>query len=138
MTEDKRIGVVLAVNSSTLTVALDPSITSLKKEFNGKDYYIGQLGTYVLIPIGNTTVVAVVSELKKTDILENGRSLQRYLMTVNMVGTVREGKFERGLAVFPTVDTPAYLAEDSDLKVAFSVFQRFDFSIGNLTLFENE
>ncbi len=138
MNEDKRIGVVLAVNSSTLTVALDPSITSLKKEFSGKDYYIGQLGTYVLIPIGNTTVVAVVSDLKKTDILENGRSSQRYLMTVNMVGTVREGKFERGLAVFPTVDTPAYLAEDSDLKVAFSVFQRFEFSIGNLTLFENE
>lgn len=138
MNEEKRIGTVMAVNSSTLTIVLDQRITSLTKQLNGKAYFIGQLGTYVLIPLANLTIVAVVSDLKKADITINGQSTQRYIMTVNMVGTVKEGKFERGLAIFPTVDTPVYFAEDADLKAAFSVYQHYDFSVGNLTLFENE
>lgn len=138
MTKEKLIGTVMGVNSTSLSVVLNQGITSLSKDLNGKVYSIGQLGTYVLIPLGQTTVVAVVSDLRKTDIAENGRSSQRYMMSVSTVGTVKEGKFERGLAVFPTVDTPVYLAEDSDLRAAFSVFQRFDFSVGNLTLFEHE
>ena len=138
MTEEKRIGAVLTVNSGSLTVLLDETITSLQKELFGKTYNIGQLGTYVLIPAGHLTIVCVVSDFRKTDVTINGKAQQRYLMTVNMVGGSKDGKFERGMAVFPTVDSPVFLAEDYDLRAAFSVYQHYDFSIGNLSLFENE
>jgi hypothetical protein len=138
MTEEKRIGTVMAVTSSSLTVLLDESITSMEKSLFGKSYHIGQLGTYVLIPVGALTIVAVISDFRKTEITINGKAQQRYLMVVNMVGGTKDGRFERGLAVFPTVDTPVYLAEDYDLKAAFSIYQDYDFSIGTLSLFENE
>lgn len=138
MTEDKRIGTVMAITSSNVTVLVDEAITSLQKELYGKTYNIGQIGTYVLIPVGNMTIVAVVSDFRKTDITLNGKPQLRYLMTVNMIGSTKDEKFERGIAIFPTVDTPVYLAEDYDLKSAFSVYQHYNFSIGNLTLFENE
>lgn len=138
MTEENLIGSVMAINSSGVTVLLDETITSLHKELSGKTYSIGQIGTYVLIPVGNHATVAVVSDFKKIDIPINGVHQQRYIMTVNMVGSTRDGKFERGVAIFPTVDTPVYFAEDLDLRSAFSVYQHFDYSIGNLTLFENE
>jgi hypothetical protein len=138
MTEEKRIGAVMAINSGSVTVLLDDTITSLTKEMYGKIYTIGQLGTYVLIPVANLTIVAVVSEFKKAEVTLNGKSQLRYVMTVNMIGSTRDEKFERGLAIFPTVDTPVYMAEDYDLRAAFSVYQHHDFSVGNLTLFENE
>jgi len=138
MTEEKRIGSVVAVNSSSVSVLIDENITSLTKELYGKVYTIGQLGTYVLIPVGHLTIVAVVSDFKKCDLMLNGKSQLRYVMTVNPIGSTKDDKFERGLAVFPTVDTPVYLAEDFDLRAAFSVYQHYEFSVGNLTLFENE
>ncbi|HTP12956.1 MAG TPA: ATP-binding protein, partial [Bacteroidota bacterium] len=136
--EQKLIGTVIAINSGGLVVLLDPSITSLKKELNGKVYYIGQLSTYVLIPVGVLVLVGMCSELKKEDVTINGKPTQRYLMTITLVGTVKGGRYERGVSVYPTVDSPVYLAEDTDLAVAFSVFQRYGFSVGTLSLFETQ
>jgi hypothetical protein len=138
MLEQKLIGVVTSINSAGLTVLLDANITSLKRELNGKTYFIGQLSTYVLIPMGNLVLVGMSSELKKEDVTINGSPTQRYLMLVTLVGTVKGGKYERGVSNYPTVDTPVYIAEDADLAVAFSVYQRYGFSVGNLSLFETQ
>ncbi|HLF19622.1 MAG TPA: ATP-binding protein, partial [Bacteroidota bacterium] len=136
--ENKRIGVVSAINNTEVKVLVDESITSLKKDLNGKAYYIGQIGTYVLIPVSNLVLLGMVAELRKEDIAHNGKSAQRYLMTVTLAGTVKAGRYERGVSLFPPVDSVVYLAEDADLSVAFSVYQRYDFSVGNLSLFENQ
>lgn len=138
MFEQKLIGVVTAVNAGKLTIQVDGSITSLRKELSGRVYYIGQIGTYVLIPIGKLLVVAIVSELGKRDISENGKMSQRFVMEVNLVGTVKAGRYERGVSALPPVDSPVYLAEDSDLVAVFSTYQKYGFSIGALSLFEKE
>jgi hypothetical protein len=138
MLAQKRIGVIAEVNTGGLTVLVDEEIDSLAREFNGKTYYIGQVGSYVLIPFGKLIVVAMVSDFKKKDVSINGTSVQRYVMTVNLVGTVKGGRYERGVSIIPTVDSPVYLAEDADLTAVFSVFRKFGFSVGNLSMFENE
>lgn len=136
--EQKLIGTVTSVNSGSVTVVLDPSIDTLVKELNGKSYFIGQIGTYVLLPVGQLIVVALVSEFKKLDLSENGQLAQRFVMTLDLVGTVKGGRYERGVSVVPPVDSPVFLAEDTDLSVIFSVFRRYGFSVGNLSLFEGE
>ncbi|HEY6953248.1 MAG TPA: DUF87 domain-containing protein, partial [Bacteroidota bacterium] len=138
MLEQKFIGNVIAINSGAVIVLIDSNITSLKKELNGKTYYIGQLSTYVLIPVGSLVLVGMCGELKKEDVIINGVATQRYLLTISLVGTVKGGKYERGVSVYPTVDTAVYLAEDADLAVAFSVFQRYGFSVGTLSLFDTQ
>lgn len=138
MVEQKFIGNVVSVNSSAVTVLIDANISTLKREINGKTYYIGQLSTYVLVPMGNVVLVGMCSELRKEDVTVNGRPTQRYLMIVSLVGTVKGGKYERGVSIYPTVDSPVYLAEDADLAVAFSVYQRYGFSVGALSLFETQ
>ena len=77
MTEQKRIGVVTGVTSGTLTAVMDSEIKSLTRELNGKVYFIGQIGSYVLVPVGKIIVVAMVSEFKKVDYSENGKLTQR-------------------------------------------------------------
>jgi hypothetical protein len=135
---EKRIGVVNGVQAGTLEVLLDKTVSSLVRELNGKVYLIGQIGTYVLIPVARLVMIGMVTEFKKTDVAENGQAVQRYVMTVNLVGTVKQGKFERGVSIIPPVEAPVYFAEDSDLNVVFSVFRKSEFSVGGLSLFEKE
>ena len=90
---------------------MDDTLGSLKKELNGKVYYLGQMGSYVLIPVGKVIVVAMVSELKKLDVSINGEWKQRVLLTVTLVGTVKAGRYERGVSILPPIDTPVFFAE---------------------------
>ncbi|HEX9829931.1 MAG TPA: ATP-binding protein [Bacteroidota bacterium] len=138
MQEQKRIGVVSEVTTGGVTILVDDDIENLVRELNGKTYYIGQISSYVLIPFEKLIVVAMVSDFKKRDVSLNGTNAQRYTMTVNLVGTVKGGRYERGVSIVPAVDTPVFLAEDADLTAVFSVFRKFGFSIGNLSMFENE
>ncbi|MCX6121853.1 MAG: ATP-binding protein [Ignavibacteriales bacterium] len=138
MVEQKYIGVVASVNSGIISILVDPKTTSLKREINGKTYYIGQIGTYFLIPMGTMVLLGMVSDLKKEDLNVNGQAQQRYIILASMVGTVKSGRFERGVSIFPVVDMPVFFAEDADLAVAFATFQRYGFSIGQISLFENQ
>lgn len=138
MTEQKKIGQVIGVTSGSLTVIIDEGIGSLKKEINGKVYYIGQLGSYVLIPVGKQIVVAMVAELEKCDVAIDGEPHQRVRVIVTLVGTVKAGRYERGVSVLPPIDAPVFFAEDQDLTAVFSIFQKFGFSLGQLSMFEKE
>ena len=138
MTDQKKVGVVTGVTSGTLSAVLDSGITSLAREINGKVYYIGQIGTYMLVPVGKLIIVAMVSEFRKIDFSENGKLTQRCIMELNLVGTVKAGRYERGVSLIPPVDSPVFLAEDADLTAVFSIFRKYGFSIGQLSLFEKE
>lgn len=138
MLEEKRIGLVQSVNSGQLTVILDEGISSLLREAGGKSFYIAQVGSYVLVPVGKQIVVGLVAEIQKKDISYSGTPEQRYVLIVTLVGTVKAGKYERGVSILPVVDAPVYYTEEADLSAVFSIFQRFGFSIGNLSLFEKE
>ena len=136
--DEKYIGTVISVSNGMLHVLVDSRITSLKKDLNGKTYFIGQIGTYVLLPLGAIVLVGMVAELRKEELVLNGQSQQRYVIYISPVGTVKGGRYERGVSIFPTADSPVYLAEDTDLAVAFSVYQRYGFSVGQISLFENQ
>jgi hypothetical protein len=138
MQVQKRIGLINEVSSGSISVLVDEEVDNLAREFNGKTYYIGQIASYVLIPFEKLIVVAMVSDFKKADVSVNGTNAQRYIMSLSLVGTVKGGRYERGVSTIPTVDSPVYLAEDADLTAVFSVFRKFGFSIGNLSMFENE
>jgi len=138
MWDQKRIGVVREITSSTVSVILDAEITNLVRKIGDKTYYIGQIGSYVLIPVGKIFVIGMVSELRKTEIRNEEGIGSRFIMSVILIGMLRNNKFEAGVSVLPTADLMVYLLEDKDIKVVFSSYQQFGFSIGNLSIFENE
>ncbi len=138
MTDQKYVGTVVTVNSGTVRILLDESVTSLRREISGKMYTIGQIGSYVLIPVSTQIVVAMVSDAQKQDYSVNGAMAQRMLITVTLVGTVKEGRYERGVSILPSPDAPVFFAEDADLAAVFSVYQRYGYSVGALSLFEEE
>ena len=138
MWEQKQLGIVKEVVNTTVVVLLDREITNMTKKIGDRIYYIGQIGSYVLIPIGAIYIIGMVSGIKKEETREDGVSFIRYLMTVTLVGTIRKGKYETGVSVMPTVDMIVYLLEDRDIKSIFAAYQQYNFSVGQLSLFENE
>src|SRR5574337_1711986 len=102
MWEEKRIGVIREVTGSGLVVVIDPEITNLAKKIGAKTYYIGQIGTYVIVPLGNALILGIVAEFKKGDVHESGIIAQRFLMNVTLIGTLKKGKFEGGVSILPT------------------------------------
>ncbi|MBF8295958.1 MAG: hypothetical protein HW389_2503, partial [Bacteroidetes bacterium] len=56
MWDEKRVGIVREVTSSSVNVVVDSEITTLSKKIGAKIYHIGQIGTYVLIPVGQLLV----------------------------------------------------------------------------------
>jgi hypothetical protein len=138
MWEQKQLGIVKEVFEATVVVLLDREITNMTKKIGERVYYIGQIGSYVLIPIGAIYVIGIVSGIKKEETREDGVNFSQYLMTVTLVGTIRKGKYETGVSVMPTVEMVVYLLEDKDIKSIFASYQQYNFSIGQLSLFENE
>src|SRR5512142_1057541 len=104
MWDEKRLGVVREVTSSSVSVLVDPEITSLTKKIGNKVYYVGQIGTYVLIPVGQLLVLGIVSEFRKADVYERETMTQRFLMDVTLIGSLKKGRFESGVSVLPTVE----------------------------------
>ena len=120
MLEQKFIGVVQHVSTAAIEVLVDANIKSLKRDLGGKTYFIGQIGMYILIPMGNLVLIGMITDFLKVDVTINGQAQQRYKMTASLVGTVKGGRYERGVSIFPVVDSPVYLAEDDDLAVVES------------------
>jgi len=138
MWEQKKLGIVKEVSDATVVVLLDREITNMIKKIGERVYYVGQIGSYVLIPIGAIYVIGIVSAIKKEETRDGGVSFFQYLMTVTLVGTIRKGKYETGVSVMPTVEMIVYLLEDKDIKSIFAAYQQYNFSVGQLSLFENE
>jgi hypothetical protein len=136
--DEKRLGLVTEITGSSILVHIDEGINNLTKKLGEKTYYIGQIGSYVLIPVGKYFVIGVVAEFRKVDVDRKGTASSRYVMTVTPTGTMKDGRYEPGVSILPTADSVVYLLEDKDLKVAFSAFQKFDFSIGKLSQFEDQ
>ena len=53
MWEEKFIGTVKEVTNAAVTILLNRNLASLPKVIGNKTYYIGQIGSYLFIPIGN-------------------------------------------------------------------------------------
>ncbi len=138
MWEQKRIATVWETKSTEVVAMVDPEITNLTKKMGDKTYYIGQIGSYVIIPVGKVFVIGMVSEFRKTIVQFPEGPAERYMMNIIMIGVLKNNKFEAGVSILPTAEGIVFLLEDKDIKVVFSAYQQFDFSLGLLSFFENE
>ncbi len=63
-TTEKHLGVIYSVSSSTAVALLDDAIVSMERTINKKTYRIGQIGSFVVIPVGETSVMGMVTQVR--------------------------------------------------------------------------
>lgn len=117
------LGTIEDVEGATVRVLLS-SDRSLGLAFvDGRGYRIGQIGSFVRIPIGYEDLFGIISQVGASAApeVEAEEPLEgQQWMTVQLVGEAnRSGRLKRGLSQFPTVGDEVHLVTDSELSVIY-------------------
>lgn len=115
-----KLGTVEDVRGSTIGVVLDRDTVSGLSFVEGYGYRIGQVGSFVRIPIGYIDLYGIVSQVGASAVPERLAELEIYghrWMTVQLLGeSTRSGGFHRGLSQYPTIGDIVHLVTETDLR----------------------
>ena len=107
------IGLVRDVRGASVGVELTSDAAVGLMFIEGYGYRVGQIGSFVKIPVGFIDLFGVVSEVGASAVPEPAREAAPYgalWMSVQLVGEARrDAKFQRGLAQYPTIGDPVHL-----------------------------
>lgn len=139
-TDPTYLGRVSVVSGSTITVKLAESLSSGLAMIEGHTYRVGQVGSFVRIPLGYQDLYGVVAEIGasaapatfgSTD-SETGR-----WMRVELAGEAIGERFERGLSQHPNVDDAVHIVTQRDLRRIYGGTEDDQIEIGTLSSAEN-
>ena len=134
------LGRVSAVSGSSVTVKLAESLSSGLAVIAGHTYRVGQVGSFVRIPLGYQDLFGIVAEVGaaaapqsiSADMAETGR-----WMRVELAGEAIGDRFERGLSQHPNIDDSVHIVTESDLRRIYGGKEDDQVAIGTLSSAEN-
>lgn len=131
------IGTVQDVAGTTVSVALIRESATGLAFYKGESYRIGQVGSFVRIPLGYTSLFGIVSQVgagaaPKTD--SDQQPLGSQWVRVQLVGERgRNGQFERGVSQHPTINDAVHIVTEHDLREIYGPGDPVDFvTVGRL------
>lgn len=114
------LGTVQDVRGSTISVIMDDNTLSGLVFVEGKGYRIGQVGSFIRIPIGYMDLYGIVSQVGAGAVPDKLRDNLPYgnrWMTVQLVGEgQRSVTFTRGISQYPTIGDKVHLLTEKDLS----------------------
>lgn len=117
------IGTVQDVSGTTVSVTLGSNQFSGLTFVKGQGYRIGQIGSFVKIPVGYTELFGVVSQVGASAIPESRAgdvSDSHRWMTVQLIGEGHKSdRFQRGISQYPTIDDEVHLVSEADLAAIY-------------------
>jgi uncharacterized protein len=139
-TDPTYLGRVSAVSGSSITVKLAESLSSGLAMIDGHTYRVGQVGSFVRIPLGYQDLYGVVAEIGANAApqvvalagIETGR-----WMRVELAGEAIGNRFERGLSQHPNVDDTVHIVTQKDLRRIYGGEEEDQVEIGTLSSAEN-
>jgi len=127
-TDATYLGVVRRVTGSKVYVEVSPDIPSASPIIYGRVHRLGQIGSFVRIPLGFLNLYGVVSMVGASELtnLPAGElpilGGQRWV-EVQLVGESYGCEdFQRGVSVFPTLDDEVHIVTEEDLAVIYAPF----------------
>ncbi len=136
------IGSVQDVSGCTVTVELTSDTATGLSFVDGEAYRIGQVGSFVRIPLGYVNLYGVVSQVGAGAApIRDGENIpycNRWLR-VQLVGESASGaRFERGVSQHPTIDDRVHIVTEADLRAIYGPGEPDDFvSVGRLASAES-
>lgn len=117
------IGKIKSVSGYSAEVMLRDDLKGMYITHEGKLYSIGQIGSYLIIPVAYEKIVGIVSEIKMLEAQnESGEEIIRSdkkIITIQLIGRIFNNRFERGLGTYPLVEDDVCLADESDFSIIF-------------------
>src|SRR5260221_8582124 len=131
------IGKVRSVTGSKIAIQLDDKVyKSTMPIIDGVLYRIGQIGSFVKIPLGYTHLFGVVTQAGADAIPDSFKeillkqdsalSIGNRWLSVVLIGERLGERFERGVAQYPTAQDDVHLVTIEDLKIIYGDFSTED------------
>ncbi|MCX7098515.1 MAG: ATP-binding protein [Methylococcales bacterium] len=136
------IGTVQDVFGATITVEMSSETITGLSFVHGEGYRIGQVGSFVRIPLGFVDLYGVVSQVGAGAAPEREQEQKTYgnrWLKVQIVGEgQRGGHFQRGVSQHPTIDDRVYIVTEADLIAIYGAGDPEDFvKVGHLASAES-
>ena len=136
------IGSVQDVTGTSVSVSLVSESATGLSFFKGESYRIGQVGSFVRIPLGYTSLFGIVSQVGAGAApMTEGDSYPwgNQWLKVQLIGERgREGRFERGVSQHPTINDPVHIVTEDDLREIYGPGDPVDFvPVGHLASAES-
>jgi DNA helicase HerA-like ATPase len=136
------LGKVIRVDSGSVEVEVSDQIPSAAPIINGRLYKIGQIGTFVKLPIGNITIFGIVSSVSNAPSKFEDEQLKynfgsRFL-TIQLIGEkIGDDEFEKGIGTYPTINDEVHLVIEKDLQQIYGKRDEGSIEIGKHSSSEN-
>lgn len=118
------IGLVVEVTGASVQVQLDPTTLSGLTFMGGKPYRVGQVGSFIRIPVGYTDIYGIVTRIGAQPSPGTDRTdaeVSNRWITLELFGEGQRGKgFERGISQYPSIGEEAFLVLEEDLSLIYS------------------
>lgn len=145
MIRETEIGEIISVSGNVISVQLSDTVKSNMPVIKGIVYKIGQIGSFVKIPLGYAYIYGVVTQIgaaavpERLRIEEDSQLLTNYqYMNVALLGEQIGRKFERGVSQSPTIGDKVHLVTIEDLSIIYGGFDdRNSIVVGNISISSN-
>ncbi|MEK6675246.1 MAG: ATP-binding protein [Planctomycetota bacterium] len=134
-----KIGNVIRVESGKIEVIVTAKDLNLLHD--DRTYRIGQVGSYITIPMDDRTLVGFVTGIGRQEVAVVDVEPQ-LIMHSQLLGEVKAGRFVRGVNEYPIVGDDVWVAVQSDFEAIFGSFDQLlsgskhpqSFSLGRFAL----
>ena len=137
------IGEIFSVSGNNITVQLFDTIKSNIPIIDGVMYRVGQVGSFLRVPLGYTNLFGIVTRIGADAIPENMRNAiqsdystirNRQWLSIVLVGEQTGKSFQRGVFQSPTTGDKVHLVTIRDLNIIYGGYEKNNsISVGNIS-----
>jgi DNA helicase HerA-like ATPase len=141
------IGEIDSISGNSISVKLLDNIKSQMPIINGIVYRIGQIGSFVRIPLGYANLFGIVTQigagaipesLKQTYIKDYDSFKNTSWINIVLAGEQVGKKFERGVTQYPTTGDKVHLVTIDDLDIIYGGYKESNsITVGNISVSES-
>lgn len=141
------IGEIIGVSGNTLTVQLSDNVKSNMPVIDGVVYRIGQIGSFVKVPLGYSYLYGIVNQIGAAAIPDSYKEFiggdyskleNKQWLNVVLVGEQVGRKFQRGVYQSPTTGDKVHLVTIKDLEVIYGGYNEINsISVGHISVSES-
>ncbi len=114
-----KVGNITSVDGASVKVLV--TAEDLVVEHEGEIHRIGQLGSYVTVPLDANTLVGMVTAIERQ--MPVAADVEPpTVMAIQLLGTIRNHVFHRGVNESPTVGDDVWVAAQRDFEAIFGTF----------------
>ncbi len=129
--KERHIGNIRQVTSSSIIVQLDDDLFTMERTMNGKNYPVGQVGSFIVIPSGESEIVGIVNRTRFVTELNKELDAQ-------LIGSLTDGKFQKGIASYPVIGGDVFMTDEKGATAVFASFSQFGFAVGDISGYPGE